>query len=726
MRGRLAALLVLLSACRAEPRRTAAPLRPSPGAAPAGVITDADGISRSGFLLPSGGAFVWDVPAGDADRLRLDWTVPGARGDVALAVERISAGGSTTVARLLRKASDRTAVWSEDVPFAARRGERLRIRVEPEGPLFLSDVRLVRPDAAAPAAVLLVFDTTRHDAVGFGGCADPSTPRLDAILARAWKAPRAYAAASWTIPSMASLLTGRVPAVLEDFDGSPLGIPADVPTVAGDFRRAGWSTAAFVANPTLRRENGFASGFDAFFTTPYEGASITLPGSETMRRVPGWLAAHRGEPFFVWIHLMDPHDPYMPADRPRGKTSFDPDYAGPIVGDEVNRLELGDPPASSPADVRHLAALYHDEVRLADAQAGKLWDAQPASERERWTVVFTSDHGEEFGEHGGWKHGPALFEETLRVPLAVRTGGGRTFPAVPAGSLVSLLDVRPTLEALLGIAQPAGDRGGGANLLDAASWNRASLPPVTMLTGGAPRAAVLRPASALLFFDRLGTRGYPDPAADPAGFRLAKRLPSILPGLARFDLAADPGERNRLPADRATLPDDWRAIERAMAHTRRGLELRLTGAGPVAFRIDGLPRDAAAEPFALEEGDRFDWSRTASGAEVSAIVDPSDGVDGLLFSGAGAAAGGSLRVRLDAAPGGCAAVVLDGARPRTLAVGAGETVPIAAIPTNVPRLEAPPGCAGLFLWRAEGGVRVRSAAEAEEQRKKLRALGYLH
>src|SRR5262249_11344182 len=160
----------------------------------------------------------------------------------------------------------------------------------------------------------------------------PSTPRLDAILARAWKAPRAYAAASWTIPSMASLLTGRVPAVLEDFDGSPLGVPADVSTLAGDFLRAGWSTAAFVANPPLRRENAFASGFDAFFTTPYEGASITLPGSETMRRVPGWLAARRGEPFFVWIHLMDPHDPYMPPDRPRGKTPFDPGYTGPIVG----------------------------------------------------------------------------------------------------------------------------------------------------------------------------------------------------------------------------------------------------------------------------------------------------------------------------------------------------------------------------------------------------------
>ena len=706
--------MAILAGCRAQTSRAPAPLRPPPDAAPSGIVTDADGISRSGYLVPPGGVFAWELPAGAGDRLRLDWTSPDARGDVALVV------GQSRIVRKAGGSTDSMVVWSEDVPLHGP--VSLRIRVEPAGPLFLSDLRVVRPDPAAPAAVLVVFDTTRHDAVGFGGCVDPSTPRLDAILAGAWKAPRAYAAASWTIPSMASLLTARVPAVLEDADGSPLGIVAGVPTLADDFRRSGWSTAAFVANPTLRRENGFASGFDAFFTTPHEGASITLPGRETMRRVPAWLAAHRGEPFFAWIHLMDPHDPYTPYDRPRGKTPFDPGYAGPIVGDEVNRLQLGEPPAPSPADVRHLVALYHDEVRLADAEVGKLWDAQPADERARWTVVFTSDHGEEFGEHGGWKHGPALFDETLRVPLAIRAGEGRALPAIPKTALVSLLDVRPTLAALLGIALPKG-AGEGVNLLDPAAWNRATLPAVTMLTGGAPRAAVLRRESALLFFDRLGTRGIPDPAADSAGYRLAKRLPQILPGLARFDLAADPGETKRLPVDAAKFPDDWRAIERAMAHTRRGLELRFTGSGPVAIRVEGFPRAASAEPFALEEEDRVSWSRPASGAQLSARLDPSDGVDGLLVSDAG---GGSLRLRVDSAPGGCAAVVLDGARPRTIAAGGSETVPIAAIPTSIPRFEAPSGCAGLYLWRAEGSARVRSAAEEEEQRKKLRSLGYLH
>src|SRR5262249_32261746 len=152
--------------------------------------------------------------------------------------------------------------------------------------------------------------------------------------------------------------------------------------------------------------------------------------SETLRRVPPWLDAHRGEPFLLWIHLMDPHDPYAAPDRPPGQTPFDPAYAGAFRGTEVNRLQLGDPPPASPADTRHLEALYHDEVRYADAQFGGLWDAQAEEERSRWTVVFTSDHGEEFGEHGGWKHGPALYDEVLRVPLAIRPGAARRAPAV--------------------------------------------------------------------------------------------------------------------------------------------------------------------------------------------------------------------------------------------------------------------------------------------------------
>ena len=436
------------------------PLRPAVPAAWAKTLVDGERVARTGALVPGDSFFEWELPEGAGGRLRLAWSSPEKTGVVSLIVETLSgdapsSGAAEQTRRTHAFSAPASAVWNEEIALRSLgRRTRLRLRLEPSAPLFLSDIRLIRPGPDPGAVVLLLFDTTRHDAVGFGGCKDPSTPSLDAILRDAWKARRAYAAASWTIPSVASLLTGRVPAVNEDATGSPLGIAPGITTIAEEFAGAGWSTAAFLANPTLRAENGFAAGFSTFFVTPYDGASIVLPGRETLKHVPSWLEAHRGEPFFLLINLLDPHDPYQAYDRPRGKTPFDPGYDGPIVGDEVNRLQLHEMQTPPPPGVRHLVALYHDEVRLADAEFGRLWDGLPEEERARWTFVFTADHGEEFDEHGGWKHGPALFDEVLRVPLAIRPGG-RRLPAASADTLVSLLDLLPTLEELAGLRSAA-------------------------------------------------------------------------------------------------------------------------------------------------------------------------------------------------------------------------------------------------------------------------------
>ena len=238
---------------------------------------------------------------------------------------------------------------------------------------------------------------------------------------------------------------------------------------------------------------------------------------------------------------MDPHDPYTPPDRPRGSTPFDPGYQGGFAGGEIHRLQIGQLARPSERDIRHLRALYHDEIRYADSKVGELWNSVDADERERATLVFTSDHGEEFGEHGGWKHGPALFDEVLRVPLLIRPRGGRPLPAAPSDAIVSLLDVLPTVEALAGLPVP-GRSLDGRNLLETGASGRASLPAITMLTGGGARAAVVHRASKLVFFDRLATRGMPDAKKDPDGWLLARRLPDLLPPLGRYDLLADPGE----------------------------------------------------------------------------------------------------------------------------------------------------------------------------------------
>jgi arylsulfatase A-like enzyme len=678
-------------------------------------------VAREGIAVPAAG-FQWALPEGARGRLRLAWTATERRGPVSLEAEVLGEGQKTPQrvgrARRLFPQTGPPVFFEEDFEFSASRGARLRLRTTPAGALFLSDLRIVRPHPSADALVLLVFDTTRRDAVGLYGCPDPSTPNLDAIFRGGFKAQRAYAAASWTIPSVASLLTGRVPAAHEDSGGTPRGIVPGIATLAEDFKRAGWSTGAFLANPTLRAENGFAAGFTTFFTTPYQGASITLPGSETVKLVPRWLSAHRGEPFFLFLLLLDPHDPYTPGDRPRGVTPFDPGYTGPIVGDEVHRLQIGLLPRPSDSDIRHLTALYHDEVRLADHFFGGLWSAFEPELDRRATVVFTSDHGEELGEHGGWKHGPSLFDEVLRVPLLVRPGNGRRLPLLPSGTLVSLLDVLPTVEALLSLPAPSRPLD-GKSLLDADVVRRDALPPVTMLTGGPPRAAVVRREGKLVFFDRLGTRGIPDPAKDPDGYRLARRLPEILPAFGRFDLSSDPGEKKLLAADEASLPEDWRAIEHAWSGAREGLEIRLLG-GPakLSILIEGFAQDARAEPFARKETDRFEWGCRASGCTLAAEVEIKRDVEGFSVSGAPS----DLALIVD---GGCAELVSEGAPARRLEPGRAQAIPRDSVRTTLARLAHSKDCVGISLWRSLGR-RDLPAQDTDEAVRKLRALGYLH
>jgi hypothetical protein len=481
-------------------------------------------------------------------------------------------------------------------------------------------------------------------------------------------------------------------------------------TIATDLRKAGWSTAAFIANPTLHAGNGFAEGFTTFYTTPYDPSSITLPGADTARRAPKWLASHRGEPFFLFLLLMDPHDPYTPPDRTRGTTPFDPDYKGSFTGDEIHSLQIGKLPRPSERDIRHLAALYHDEVRYADSKIGELWNALDADEKERAAVVFTSDHGEEFCEHGGWKHGPALFDEVLRVPLLIRPRAGRPMPAAPADALASLLDLLPTIEALAGIPVPARPLD-GRNLLERGAPERTSLPAITMLTGGGARAAVLHRGSKLFFFDRLARRGIPDEKKDPDGWLLARRLPDLLPALGRFDLGADPGETRLLPIDDGSFAADWRAVELAIAGTHEGLELRFLGAAdspPLRVRVEGLPPGAGVEPFALETSDSFAWRPTPAGGVLTATLNIAADVDGFLITGPES----DLKMTVESNV--CADLTL--AATKTLTSGRAEDIPKAAVRAAPPRFERHGHCAGVFVWRAPRAGRSRRSRPTGNQK----------
>ena len=241
-----------------------------------------------------------------------------------------------------------------------------------------------------------------------------------------------------------------------------------------------------------------------------------------------------------------------------------------------------------------------------------------------------------------------------------------------------------------------------------------------MLTGGGARAAVVHRASKLFFFDRFATRGIPDETKDPDGFLLARRLPSLMPSLGRYDLAGDPRELTLLGIDESTFPADWRAVEQAIAGTHEGLEIRFLGAAgspPLRARVEGLPPGAGVEPFALEESDRYAFVSSQAGGVLTATLGVAGDVDGFLISGP------ESDLKLTVETNGCADVTLS--ETRTLSSGSAVAIPRGAVHEALPRFERHSGCAGVFLWRAPRGARISPEA-ADEAVKKLRALGYLH
>ena len=386
--------------------------------------------------------------------------------------------------------------------------------------------------AAPPNLILVVIDTLRADHLGVYGYGRPTSPALDRLAAESALFTQARAQAPCTFPSVNSLLTSRHPWAFSGRPQGHLGIPPEVPTLASRLRRAGYRTVAVSASPVVRdspsqlnREGGFGAGFDLFL----EGCRWQQGGcvQRQARRVLSLVA----EPFFLYLHYLDPHDPYRAPDGARRFTGAPPAGAGEDVaaGDPLpaaRRLYGTGDAGLTAGELAHLRDRYDEEVASVDRQLGHLH--RLLAERgllETTLLVVTADHGESFLEHGHLRHCRSLHEEELRVPLLVRPPGG---PG--AGSRVeepaALLDVAPTLLDYAGALDPA-DGWAGRSL---GGW-------VVEGRGEAAREVPDLTASS-------GTRR----ALVAGRYKLIHDLDG---GASRlFDLRADPGEERDLAAQR--------------------------------------------------------------------------------------------------------------------------------------------------------------------------------
>src|SRR5687767_4149761 len=265
--------------------------------------------------------------------------------------------------------------------------------------LTLAALAACARDSAPPPApanairniVIITIDTLRADHVGAYGYSGARTPAMDGLAREGVRFDRAYATAPITLPSHASLMTGRYP---PGHGARHNGMRLDLktPTLAEHFARAGFATAAFIAAFPLDRRFGLIKGFreygDGMPRDTNGRITNERPGRLVVDEAIAWADRHRNDRAFLWVHLFEPHAPY------------------------------GNPGASPS---RSTIARYDDDVAEADGQVARLLGGLQF-DRAQSLIVLTADHGEAFGEHGEISHSVFAYDVTLRVPLVV-TGG---------------------------------------------------------------------------------------------------------------------------------------------------------------------------------------------------------------------------------------------------------------------------------------------------------------
>jgi len=294
-----------------------------------------------------------------------------------------------------------------------------------------------------PNVVLISIDTLRADRLPVYGYGAGSTPAIDALARDSVRFDAAYANYPLTLPSHVSLFTGLLPPRhgVRDNLGYRLD-GAEHPTLATRLRAAGYATGGFVSAYVLRRDTGVDAGFDVY-DAPGLGSRREFldlaqrPGTATLAAARAWLAGRGAGPFFLFLHLYEPHAPYDPP--------------------EPYRSRFQDP--------------YDGEVATADAIVGQLLDDLRARGLYQDAIVaLVSDHGEGLGDHGESKHGIFLYRATLRVPFLVKLPGARragetvTTPVelvdVPNTLLTATgLDADATLDGLDALGRLPADRG---------------------------------------------------------------------------------------------------------------------------------------------------------------------------------------------------------------------------------------------------------------------------
>lgn len=309
--------------------------------------------------------------------------------------------------------------------------------------------------ADMPSVILITVDTQRADFISSNNPQTVPTPAVDGLAQDGIRFANAMSPAAWTAPSVASIITGLdptacgagtlIPGKIYDYTGPIEGVQ----TLAEVFEKQGYLTAAFVGNGWLTRSRGYAQGFQHYemandtsvknrllFSRAFDLIMIPFRsyqpqhGQALTDRALDWLSRRPAGPFFLWIHYIDPHMPYLaheeypPATQPTGPMTVHL-VSGAACWIKAEIFGFDE------KDRQYIRERYGAEVRFTDDQIARLFNSLRREGIYRNTVIgFTSDHGEEFWEHGGFEHGHGFYDELIHVPLIVKLPGNGSAGAV--------------------------------------------------------------------------------------------------------------------------------------------------------------------------------------------------------------------------------------------------------------------------------------------------------
>ena len=439
-----------------------APACPGPPGESRARVVDLRDDRRRSLLLGIGETLRPEIDPGDASFLRFWLASPVRQGPLRI---RASLGHDESIDRIDETIGARRGWVSVElrVPPGADGSLRLEIDVQAtrvsqeDSYVAMAAPRLVRPpdprDRSTPNVIVYLIDTLRADHTPMYGYERNTMPRL-AGLSDKIIFERAYSTAARTRPAAASALTGLYPCANHARLGR--GLDHSIETLAETLRASGWSTAAFVANGNVfAPEYAFEQGFDRFVAVRGQRRDNHAYTEEINELLLPAVRALSDEPFFLYIHSVDPHSPYDPPPAYAGRFR-DPDYDGPITP-RTTRSRLLRKSVQTPSDVAFVRDLYDEDILYQDSELGRLIDILEDEDLlEKTVLIVVSDHGEEFAEHGDWEHGNRLFQEQIRIPFVLRIPGrGDTRLDTP----ISLADLPPTLLGLFGLRSATGTQG---------------------------------------------------------------------------------------------------------------------------------------------------------------------------------------------------------------------------------------------------------------------------